>query len=277
MTYRWNSAEPVLRKFTEVRNDSAKEIRLLNVRLGDYVTGASVSEGEQGFPVYIDDQFFATLAHPAGWAIGQDGEVILRHYPGKKLKSQETFSCMEAVLGVGQAGGARGVFLDHLKSRMRRVVRGHDKPYSIFDPFGAWPNEDWWGGTETYMLDQIKNVIAPEIKESGCKYDFYCIELWRDIKGDIEHPNPKTYPNGFGRIRDELAKLGIKFALWNDVSGPLSWTCGENPKLLPDLTHDPTSRLRAGTAVAVHRRGAAQEHVHRRRSSITSARTTCGC
>jgi hypothetical protein len=241
VTYRWNSRESVLRKFAEVRNESANEIRLMNVRLGDYATGASVSEGEQGSPVYVNGQFFASLAHPAGWAIGQNGEVILRHYPGKKLKSQERFSCMEAVLGVGPAGGARNVFLDHLQSRMRRVVRGHDKPYSIFDPFGAWPNEDWWGGTETYMLDQIKNVIAPEIKKSGCQFDFYCIELWRDLKGDIEHPNPKTYPNGFGRIRDELAKLGIKFALWNDVSGPLSWTCGENPKVLPDLTHDPAS------------------------------------
>jgi hypothetical protein len=241
VTYRWNSGEPVLRKFTVVRNESAKEIRLMNVRLGNYATGGSVSEGEQGFPVYVENQFFATLAHPAGWAIGQNGKVILRHYPGKKLKSRETFSCMEAVLGVGPAGGVRKAFLDHLTGRMRRVVRGHDKPYSIFDPFGAWPNEDWWGGAETYVLDQIKNVIAPEIKESRCQYDFYCIELWRDIKGDIEHPNPKTYPNGFGRIRDRLAKLGIKFALWNDVSGPLSWTCGQNPKVLPDLTHDPAS------------------------------------
>jgi hypothetical protein len=240
-TYRWNAAEPVLRKFTEVRNDSAKEARLLNVRLGRYATGAAVSEGEQGFPVYIDGQFFATLAHPAGWATGQNGDVLLRHYPGKKLKSREAFACMETVLGVGPVDGARKVFLDHLTSRMRRVVRGHDKPYSIFDPFGAWPNEDWWGGSESYMLDQIKNVIAPEIKQSGCQYDFYCIELWRDLRGDIEHPNPKTYPNGFGRIRDELAKLGIRFALWNGVSGPLSWTCGENPKVLPDLTYDPAS------------------------------------
>jgi hypothetical protein len=241
VTYRWNAAEPVLRKFTEVRNNSAKEIRLLNVRLGDFPTGISVSEGEQGFPVYLDDQFFATLAHPAGWAIGQDGRVILKHYPGKKLAGKETFACQEAVLGVGRPGGARGAFLDHLKSRMRRVVRGHDKPYSIFDPFGAWPNEDWWGGTEKYMLDQIRNVIAPEVKESGCRFDFYCIELWRNLKGDIEHPNPQTYPNGFGAIRDELEKLGIKFALWNDVSGPLSWTCGENPKILPDLNYDPAS------------------------------------
>ncbi|MFZ1935198.1 MAG: hypothetical protein WCB27_01810 [Thermoguttaceae bacterium] len=240
MTYRWNSSEPVLHKFTEVQNNSASQVRLLNVRLGDFTTDLSVSEGEQGFPVYIDDQFFAALAHPAGWAIGQDGRVILRHYPGKILQSRESFSCMETVLGVGPAGGARRAFLAHLQSRMRRVVRKHDKPYAIFDPFGAWPNEDWWGGPASYMLDQIKNVIAPEVRESGCKFDFYCLELWRDIKGDIEHPNTKTYPKGFGRIRDELAKLGIGFALWNDVSGPLSWTCGENPKLWPDLTHDPT-------------------------------------
>ena len=267
----------MLRKFTEVRNNSASEIRLMNVRLGDFVTGASVSEGEQGFPVYIEDQFFATLAHPAGWAIGQNGEVILRHYPGKKLASREAFSCMEAVLGVGPPGGARGVFLDHLKSRMRRVVRGTTSPTRFSIPSARGRTRTGGAEPNTYMLDQIKNVIAPEIKESGCKFDFYCIELWRDLKGDIEHPNPKTYPNGFGGIRDELAKLGIKFALWNDVSGPLSWTCGENPKLWPDLTHDPASPYASGDC-----RGSASPRSRSRACSpgalsITSAGTTCGC
>jgi hypothetical protein len=50
--------------------------------LGNYQTGAVVSEGEQGFPVYVDGQFLATLAHPSGWAVGQDGEARLRNVHG---------------------------------------------------------------------------------------------------------------------------------------------------------------------------------------------------
>ena len=46
---------------------------------------AAAFGGLQGFPVYADDEFFLSLAHPAGWNTQQPGEISLRHYPGVKL------------------------------------------------------------------------------------------------------------------------------------------------------------------------------------------------
>ena len=91
----------------------------------------------------MNEQFFLGLAHPAGWATGSDGQVTLRQHPGKKLAPGAEFACMEAVYGVAAAGGARGQFLAYVAARGRRVVRGHDKPYAIFEPFGARPNGEF--------------------------------------------------------------------------------------------------------------------------------------
>lgn len=85
VTYRWNAAEPVLRKFIEIRNTGERERWLLNLRLGSYRTEAKLVDREQGFPVYLDDQFFMSLAHPAGWATATNSEASLRQYPGTKL------------------------------------------------------------------------------------------------------------------------------------------------------------------------------------------------
>ena len=122
VTYRWEKDSPVLRKFVEVKNLNDKPHRLLNVRLGTYRTDAKTSDGEQGFPVYLNDEFFMSLAHPSGWAIGDGGVVKLRHYPGVSIAPGKTFACMETVLGVSPAG-ARAEAIPRLRPRPNAACR----------------------------------------------------------------------------------------------------------------------------------------------------------
>lgn len=225
--YWWNATESVFHKRIEIENTGTSAVRLLHLRAGRYVTGMSVSEGEQGFPVYIDDQFFVGLTHPAGWVTGQDETVLLQQHPGKTLQTGECFIGMEAVLGVSQVDQARSAFLQYLRSRMRRTVRKHDRAYAIFDCFASWPSEEYWGGTEEYFLSQIKNVVAPQ-KRVGCDYDIYCIELWIDRAGDLICADPKRFPQGFATINRKLGTLGINLGLWFDSSW-WEWTIGRNP------------------------------------------------
>lgn len=239
VTYRWSANQPTLHKFVEITNASSRETRLLSVRLGDYATAARVSEGEQGFPVYLDDQFFATLAHPAGWATGEDGRVRLRQFPGQRLAPGRTFRCMEMVLGVAPAGEARNGFLAHVRSRMRRVVRGHDKPLAIFEPFGSWPCQGFLSTepTEAILLDNLRQVARGQ-KESGCHFDFYSIDFWCDSKGDLRRADPKRFRHQFDKLRRVLASLGTRPGLWID-SSMTYWSIGDNPVVQPTLTHDP--------------------------------------
>ncbi len=239
LTYRWDAEQPVLRKFVAITNEGAGTLeRLLNVRLGDYATGARAQApvAERGFPVYVADEYFLSLAHPAGIAGVEGGKVSLRHYPGARLAPGATFTCMEAVYGVGAVGGARQAFLDHLTRRMRRTVRGHDRPYALFEPFGARPGGDF-NETEEFVLDSIARVAQGQ-RDAGCRFDFYSVDFWVDFRGTLKECDPERFPNGLARIREALAGAGIAPGLWIDSSG-LAWSIGGNPAVKPCLNSDP--------------------------------------
>src|SRR5579862_684360 len=99
---------PVLHKWAEVKNTGASPTRILNVVLGRFPVGhARADGGERGFPLYLDDQFFVGLAHPAGFAHVEGGNVVLRQYPGARLAPGGSFKSMEAVYGVSKPHGAK--------------------------------------------------------------------------------------------------------------------------------------------------------------------------
>lgn len=227
VTYRLDATQPVMRKFVEVTNDGDREVLLLNVRLGNYTTDAVASKAEQGFPVYVGDAFFLTLAHPSGFADGGGKAVVLRHHPGARLAPGKTLQCMEAVLGVGSPGEARQTFVSHVRSRMRRVLRGHDKPYTIYEPFGGRPGGSF-DETEEYLLDNITKLAAGK-REAGYQFDYYSVDFWQDVRGDLIRFDPQRFPNGFVKIKDALDQIGIRPGLWIDSGGLPQWTIGGNP------------------------------------------------
>lgn len=238
VTYRWNAAAPVLHKFVEISNAGPAALnRLLQIRLGTYRTAATLTGGtSQGFPVYASQEAFFTLAHPAGWATQKPGEISLRHYPGLKLSAGGQFACMETVIGVGPAGGGRQAFLAHLKSRMRRTVRGHDRPYAIFEPFGARTNGSF-DETEEFVLDMIGKVGEGQ-RDSACRFDLLSVDFWVDYKGDLKRCDPERFPNGLTRIREALKTEDIGLGLWIDSSFE-AWSIGGNPATRPTLNFDP--------------------------------------
>jgi hypothetical protein len=238
VSYVLDATQPLLHKMVEVINVTDRPVRLLNVRLGTYRTDANIVAGEQGFPAYLDDEFFMTLAHPAGWATAKGPEVSLCQYPGVKIGPGQQFRCMEAIFGVGEAGAARKTFVSHVRSRMRRVVRGHDKPYAIFEPFGARPDGNF-DETEAFVLDNIAKVAAGQ-RDSGCHFDLHSVDFWVDSKGDLKKFDPVRFPNGMAKINEELKKLGTAPGLWID-SSMTHWSIGGNPAVRPTFTHDPKS------------------------------------
>ena len=260
VTYRWDSKQPVLRKLARVRNPTQKEVRLLNVRLGTYKTAAKIAEREQGFPIYLDDEAFLSLAHPAGWATGKDGIAELRHYPGAKLAPGASHDCMEAVYGVGAAGAARASFVAHVRSRMRRVVRGHDHPYAIFDNFGSWPSGDFMN-SEADELHSLAR-LAESQRATGCRFDICNIHFWVDSTGDLKRFDPARFPNGITTIRAALASLGIAPGLWIDSSTTWGgWGIGQSAAAQPSLSDNPTIFCRASEPIRSMFRDAFIHHI----------------
>ena len=238
VTYQWDAAQPVLRKFVEIVNTGDQPLdRLLNVRLGEYPTDASQvsvnrggrgGEGGPGFPVYLNEEFFMGLAHPSGWVKADGKRVLLLHHPYARLAAGQRFACMETVYGVGKPDGAREAFRAHLTSRMRRVLRSHDKPYAMFDVCGGNPGDNILWIKEEVVTNNIRQVAQGQ-KEYGCHFDHYALEFWHDPQGDGTRYDPERFPHGVEPINAELAKLGTLPGLWFDSSGTGGWSINGGP------------------------------------------------
>ncbi len=218
-------------KSTTLTNSGNRPVRLMQVRLGDYATGAEVSEGNMGFPVYADDAFFLSLDHPAGWAMGEAGRIQLRQFPGALLEPGQSFTCMNAVLGVAAAGGAREAFLNHLKPRMRRVRRGHNRPYAILEPFGCWPIPPGQS-LEAELSEEVCLNCADWLRDfrdaTGSTFDLVSVDFWQDPTADLVRFNHR-FPEGFAKARAALTATGTRHGLWVDSSMFPSWQIGHNP------------------------------------------------
>lgn len=238
VTYRWQPDSPILRKSVEIHNAGATARRLLHVRLGDYATDAKVSDGERGFPVYLQDAFFASVAHPAGWATGQNGRVLMRQFPGVMLEPEATFSCFDVVMGVTPAGGAKNGFVSHIRERMRRVVRGHGQPRAIFSNFGSWPLEPSNFSNPRFSQNSEEDVLrslgqlAESRKVTGPLFDTCSVDFWHDHAGDFKQFDPAYFPDGFSRIREALRDLNITPGVWISTNYA-GWGLGDNPEFDP--------------------------------------------
>ena len=116
---------------------------------------------------------------------------------------------METVYGVGQKGDARKTFVAHVRSRMRRVVRGHDKPYAIFDNFGSWPSgaSGNWLNSDEFELHSLR-LLAESQKAAGCHFDFCNIHFWVDPVGDMKRWNPERFPAGNREHQGDSRRFG---------------------------------------------------------------------
>ena len=103
----------------------------------------------------------------------------------------------------GRGGAAGRIFVAHVRSRMRRVICGHDHPYVIFENFGSWQTGDYsnrndiFQNTEAYLLHSLGR-LAEFQKATGCRFDAYSIEFWLDPAGDL---------NAFNRNGSRTASL----------------------------------------------------------------------
>ena len=232
ISYRWNSIAPVLHKHISITNHSGQQIRLMNIKLGEYQAEMDLTDGEQGFPVYINDCFYISVAHPSGWAMGQSDRIVLMQYPGVPLKPDETYQGMETVFGFSQPQKARDTFKQYIESHMRRVRRGHDRAIATFDSFGSWPIRPLeldYGHfpDEQAILHNIDRFAEGQIQD-GCHFDYYTIEFWNDYYGDFMRPGSERFPNGLVEIEQKLERLGTGLGLWIDTSAG-RWSIGGNP------------------------------------------------
>lgn len=243
VSYRLSPEAPLLRKSIRITNTSGRPMRLMNIRHGAHRVDLPVSEGGRGFPVYLSDEAFVSLADPAGWTTGEEGEIRLRQFPGRLLQPGESFAGMDTFWGVAERGGAQRSFVEMIRRRCRRVRRGHDKPIAIFEPFGGWDisagSGNSWVEESAPILNFLLDRLVEARKESGLQFDLFSVDFWVDKHGDLTGFDPRRFPDGFAPIRDRIRTLGMHPGLWID-SSMSGWHIADNPAIVRTFTHNPS-------------------------------------
>ena len=148
---------------------------------------------------------------------------------------------------------------------MRRVVRGHDRPYAIFDNFGSWPEGEshafFTQNTEAHLLHSLDRLAASQ-QATGCRFDLCNSTSGSIMPGDLQRFDPERFPQGIGPIKQRLDELGIAPGLWID-SSMAAWSLGRNPAVDASLTDDPGWFCRASEPIRPMYREAFLHHIAR--------------
>jgi hypothetical protein len=205
---------PTRRKWAEVTNRSDHDLLLLDVNLDDFTTEAAASGGGNGKPLFIGDEAFAAIEHPAGVNTGIGARVQLSHYPGRRLAPGESYRTHAALVSVAEKGGAREHFVSWLQAASLRPKRF----LSVYTPFGI---NNQWGGCPTLDDEETLDVLGllQKFQKQGVSFDYFTLDTgWVDPASDLTRFRPTCYPHGPGEIVKRVESMGMKFGLWFGTS-----------------------------------------------------------
>jgi hypothetical protein len=243
----------VRRKQIEIQNRSANPMLLLDVELDAFRTEGQSEEGGHGRPVFLDEDAFGAIEHPAGINQGTAGEIRLWHCPGRSLAPGETLQTLTSVVGVARAGRVLEQFHTYLESRSPRRQKGR---VSIFTCFGT---NNQWGACPTLNDSEVlddQNVVG-SWQAKGVKLDFFTLDTgWPANDGDLTEFVNTCYPDGPSRIVDGVHQLNMQFGLWFS-EGWGGWANGSYPAIQPGAIPEPGSSPDSPDAlpIATYRNG----------------------
>ena len=198
------------RKWLEIRNQDTNDLLLLDISLDDFIMDAPVSGGGQGQPIFISDEVFAAIEHPAGVNQADNYHIQMLHHPGKHLPVGGSLRSHVALVSVAKSGQALEYFVSYIQEKSLRKK----EMISIYTPFGI---NNQWGVCPTLDDEQTIDVLnlLEKWQQKGMRFDYFTLDTgWVDPSSDLTEFRPTAYPNGPKKVIERVNSLGMKFGLW---------------------------------------------------------------
>jgi hypothetical protein len=223
------------RKWLEIRNQSSRLRMLLDVDVDSYQIQGQATEGGQGAPIFLEDQAFFGLEHPAGINQSSAGTIRMWHCPGRAIQPGATLKTQIALVGVSAAGESLDQFHRYILSRSPRMQKKH---ISIYTCYGI---NNQWGGCPALTDNEVLHTqkVVKGWQSKGVKFDYFTLDQgWPSNDGDLTEFANQCYPDGPKKILEGIDELGMKFGLWFSVSGG-GWSDGSYPEVQASAIPEP--------------------------------------
>jgi len=240
-SYSADENRPYIFKWLEVSNRGNRPA-LIEQAVVDWLEikdGSAPMRGGVGQPVFIKNELFYGIEHPAAENAVRGQDIVLSHYPYAEVLPGATWKSQRAVLGAGTAsdGSVEDAFRRYLVEVTGRgpVIRPIYCDWAAHDELGTLVKPQLTEQLTNSLLDRLQAMKS----EYGIQFDYYLIDaFWYDPKGAYLTFKKPNWPRGYEPALHRMLELGMKPGLWFDLGGSTldlketpSWRGPEHPCL----------------------------------------------
>ena len=212
LTYKLREG-PYLYKEIRIKNGGNKNIWILDIDVLEVeIDNFSLdSSPEDGFPEFINEEFFVGVEFPVWTKVIQGKRLTLWHHPGKLLEPADSLVSKRAIIGVSKTGKIKQQFRNYITDISIGRKKVEERPISVYNDWGTHGSE---GATEEETLSRIN--LLREVKENyGIIFDYYIIDDgWAERGDEPWRIKKKNWPLEFKKLAKELNTINAKLGLW---------------------------------------------------------------
>lgn len=222
---RYSGFRDGVRKAITIHNSGSTPVTILDVIVDSWEGPFPTAGGGRGQPIFLGDDGFIGIEHPAGVNQADNGRVRCVQMPGITIGSGASWSTRTIVIGGSTEGRARAAFREYVRElrprqTMRKRVYSALGWYDFTNP--ADPLPELTAGLVTENLEQLGSL-----RDLGAEFDIYMIDDWWE-SDDLGSFRTRTFPGGAASIGQQIRDAGMEAGLWWATSRAL-WTAADAP------------------------------------------------
>jgi len=239
--YQADENRPYIFKWLEITNRGSRSVLLDRVAVDSLEVredGAPV-RGGVGQPVFLNNQFFLGIEHPAAENTIHLQDIVLAHHPYADLRPEATWKSKRAVLGAATAGNGS------VEDAFRRYLVEVTGRGPVYRPiYCDWAAHDELGTLlKPQLTEQLTDSLLDRLQTMksayGIQFDYYLMDaFWYDPKDAYLTFKKPNWPRGSEPALHRMLDLGMQPGLWFDMGGSTldlkntaSWQGPEKPCL----------------------------------------------
>jgi len=204
----WSARESVLRKWASYRLTGAATEPVLKEVILEKLPQEHISltpSPPQSAPAFFDG-FFAGIEFPVASSRIENGNLVLAHVPGLRVKSGTWYETRKAVYGVAPIGEEKKAF-------RRYIELNHPRPKGLHISYNSW-----WTSPVPYNEADIERLMGifqeKLVKPYGAHFDTFCIDMGWSVPQSVWEIDEKLFPEGFSKIEAAAKRMQCNLGLW---------------------------------------------------------------
>jgi len=217
--YRADGEHAYIFKWLEISNQGSEPVRILRASVERFeVAGGNPRRGGVGQPVFLGNELFLGIEHPAALNETLERGIVLSHFSYADLEPGKTWRSQRAVLGATVR--ADEPIEDAFRSYLVHLTRRPPNNEALYNDWGA--HDELGTLVKPQLTEALTNELLDQLQamkeRDGTQFDAYVLDaFWYDPRGAYLTFKQANWPQGYEPALRRMVSLGMKPGLWFDL------------------------------------------------------------